>query len=74
MIGTIGNPALVDMNRVFSIKNVALLKEISDISMKYVYYYTFFYQKYFRKEAKGGKSKICFFEENKGIIFYFTTY
>lgn len=39
MIGTIGNPALVTTNKVFSIKNVALFKTSGDIEKaKYLYY------------------------------------
>ena len=54
MIGTIGNPVIVSNNKEFSIKNVALFKPyISEINMKYIYYYLTFAQTIMRKNASG---------------------
>ena len=54
MIGTIGNPVIVLKDREFSIKNVALFKPfLSDINMKYLYYYLLFAQEKMKKNASG---------------------
>lgn len=61
MIGTLGNPVLVDVDFIFAIKNVALIKfyDQSIIERKYLYYYlkSNFMKKYFESESKGGIQK-----------------
>lgn len=56
MIGSIGNPVIVDTNIKFSIKNVALFKnlELKQIHMPFVYFYLSLIQKDLRTNAKGG--------------------
>jgi len=55
MIGSIGNPALVKKDREFSIKNVALFKNINQImNMQYAYYYLLLEQKTMKKVSSGG--------------------
>ncbi|MDD3034892.1 MAG: restriction endonuclease subunit S [Bacteroidales bacterium] len=55
MIGSIGNPALVKKDREFSIKNVALFKNINQImNMQYAYYYLSIEQKTMKKISSGG--------------------
>ena len=60
MIGTIGNPVLInDMPREFSIKNVALFKSRNIINDKFIYYYvqSFMYMKALEKNLKGSTQK-----------------
>ena len=57
MIGTIGNPVLVNTDNRIAIKNIALLKSIFSINMKYIYYYVLMYQKYLKEGASGGNQK-----------------
>ena len=55
MIGSIGNPVLVSIDEEFSIKNMALFKNISSImDMKYVYWFLLFSQEIMKKKASGG--------------------
>lgn len=55
MIGNIGNPVLVSIDEGFSIKNMALFKNISSIiDMTYVYYFLLFSQEFMKKQASGG--------------------
>lgn len=56
MIGSIGNPVVVNKNREFCVKNVALFKMYSNnINItKYLYYYLCFAQHQLKKEASGG--------------------
>ena len=56
MIGSIGNPVLVEKYRDFSIKNVALFKPHNRerTYMKYVLYYLSYIQETLRFDAKGG--------------------
>ena len=56
MIGSIGNPVLVNKDREFSIKNVALFKPFSkNINyMKYVFFFSDYIQSELIKKAKGG--------------------
>lgn len=61
MIGTLGNPVLVNVDFVFAIKNVALIKfyDPSIIERKYLYYYLMsnIVKNYFENESKGGIQK-----------------
>ena len=60
MIGTIGNPVLInDMTVDFSIKNVALFKSRNKINNKFVYYYvqSFMYMKQLEMNLKGSTQK-----------------
>ena len=58
MIGTIGNPVLIDKDRDFCIKNVALFKKVSELLlMKYVFYYLTGEQYMMRRKAVGGVQK-----------------
>ncbi|WP_243419841.1 restriction endonuclease subunit S [Lactobacillus helveticus] len=57
MIGTIGNPVLVNTDRIFSIKNVALLKANTLINMRFVYMYILTIQDLLLKNASGGNQK-----------------
>ena len=56
MIGSIGNPVIVNENLEFSIKNVALFKYYKKglIIPKYLYYYLFFAQEDMKKQSSGG--------------------
>ena len=55
MIGSIGNPVLYKGNDVFSIKNMALFKNIKNIiNMEYIYYYLLLVQNDMKKYASGG--------------------
>ena len=54
MIGSIGNPVLVFTDTKFSIKNMALFKNISSIiDMRYLYWFLFFSQETMKKKASG---------------------
>ena len=54
MIGSIGNPVLCEVEKRFSIKNVALFKNISNMHyMKYLYYYLLHAQSTMKKKAAG---------------------
>lgn len=60
MIGTIGNPIIVNKTREFAIKNVALIKfNNSNILNRYVNYYlkSDKFKKYINKENRGGTQK-----------------
>ena len=55
MIGSIGNPVLYKGNDVFSIKNMALFKQIENgLNMEYVLMWLTFQQSDMRKQAAGG--------------------
>ena len=55
MIGSIGNPVLVNTNVIFSCKNVAIFKSIlSDLEMSYVHFYLSYAQEAMKKTATGG--------------------
>lgn len=55
MIGSIGNPVLVKKEREFSIKNVALFKNVNQImNMQYVYFYLEFEQDTMKRISSGG--------------------
>ncbi|MBU5428194.1 restriction endonuclease subunit S [Tissierella pigra] len=56
MIGSIGNPVIVNENLEFSIKNVALFKYYKKglITPKYLYYYLLFVQEDMKKQSSGG--------------------
>ena len=55
MIGSIGNPVLVNTNVIFSCKNVAIFKSIlRDLEMSYVHFYLFYAQEAMKKTATGG--------------------
>ncbi|ELC8423193.1 restriction endonuclease subunit S [Clostridium perfringens] len=55
MIGSIGNPVIVNQNIDFSIKNVALFKFYKNncVNNKFLYYYLLFIQDTIKKNAKG---------------------
>lgn len=55
MIGSIGNPVLIQDELEFSIKNVGLFKPmpINKVSMEYIYYYLLFAESGLRREASG---------------------
>ncbi|TGY16915.1 restriction endonuclease subunit S [Lactobacillus intestinalis] len=58
MIGTIGNPVLVDTDRKFGIKNVALLKHFtSELNMYFVLDYLLVLQVMWNSTASGGVQK-----------------
>lgn len=56
MIGTIGNPVIVDTDKDFCIKNVALFKRYkgSDFNMNYLYYFLLMEQYEMQKITLGG--------------------
>ena len=56
MIGSIGNPVIVNDNREFCIKNIALFKQISPklINIKYIYFILVFLQSRLKGIASGG--------------------
>ena len=56
MIGSIGNPVIVNKDRAFSVKNVALFKRYNAelTSNKYIYYYLLFIQDELKKISSGG--------------------
>ena len=58
MIGTIGNPIIVDTNKRFSIKNVALLKCFSKyLNMQYILNYLYILQNVFKENSNGAVQK-----------------
>ena len=58
MIGTIGNPILVSTDRKFAIKNVALLKKVTErLSMPFVLDYLMIAQIWWNKRATGAVQK-----------------
>ena len=58
MIGTIGNPILVSTDRKFAIKNVALLKKVTEkMSMPFVLDYLMIAQIWWNKRATGAVQK-----------------
>lgn len=56
MIGSIGNPVLIEEKPNFSIKNVALFKYYNDVGIipKYLFYYLMFAQHAMKENALGG--------------------
>ncbi len=55
MIGTIGNPVLVNEKRPFAIKNMALFKAIKNgLNMQFVYWFLYSQQDKMKKYATGG--------------------
>lgn len=56
MIGTVGNPAIVGNDSIFSIKNVALFKPLYDskLNFEFLYYLLLFAQNQMIKESSGG--------------------
>lgn len=56
MIGTIGNPVLVEKESEFCIKNMALFKKytINDININYIFWFLFYTQYELSKQASGG--------------------
>ena len=56
MIGSIGNPVIVDKDIEFSIKNVALFKPLESNKqvIKFVYYYLVMIQTHLRNNSRGG--------------------
>ena len=58
MIGTIGNPIIVDTKKRFSIKNVALLKCFSKyLNMQYILNYLYILQNVFKENSNGAVQK-----------------
>lgn len=60
MIGTIGNPVIVNTSQEFAIKNVALFKFLNDdIFNKYIYYFlnSSLTTRQFQKKSRGGTQK-----------------
>ncbi len=56
MIGTIGNPTIVDSSIEMSIKNVALFKFTYSLNLsnKYMFYFFSYAQEYMKKDSSGG--------------------
>lgn len=54
MIGSIGNPVLVNKDRDFSVKNMAIFKNNINIDMQYIYYFLQHEQDKIRKISSGG--------------------
>lgn len=73
MIGSIGNPVIVNGNIEFSIKNVALFKYYKKglIIPKYLYYYLFFSQKEMKKQSSGGVQSFVSLTFLRNYIFPF---
>lgn len=59
MIGTIGNPVIVNTDKEFSIKNVALYKFYKKgmINSKFIFFYLLFSEDNMNKDASGGVQK-----------------
>ena len=58
MIGSIGNPVIVDTDRKFGIKNVALLKNINhSLDMNFVLHYLYLLENLWIKNASGAVQK-----------------
>ena len=53
MIGSIGNPVIVQKDRDFSIKNVALFKKSQYLIIKYLYFYLYYIQDLLKSNATG---------------------
>jgi type I restriction enzyme S subunit len=54
MIGSIGNPVLVNKDREFAVKNMAIFKNNNNIDMKYIYYFLLYEQENMKKLSSGG--------------------
>ena len=74
MIGTIGNPVLLEsMPFKFAFKNMALIKNFSNsVLSKYIYYNILYLEAKFNKEAMGGVLKFISLDyiRNSIIPFY----
>lgn len=59
MIGSIGKPVLVDVNKEFAIKNVALLKKVpnTDVNMNYVLLLLYYSEAIMKNQSLGGVQK-----------------
>lgn len=59
MIGSIGKPVLVDSDKEFAIKNVALLKKVpnTDLNMKYVLLLLYYSEAIMKNQSLGGVQK-----------------
>lgn len=70
MIGSIGNPVIVNTKKTFSIKNVALLKNIdASIDMNYVLKYLIFAQKFLLLNASGAVQKFISLKKIRMFLF-----
>lgn len=69
MIGTIGNPVIIDTDMLFSIKNVALFKMFSKyISNMFVYYFLLMSESYLDKIASGGVQKFVSLKKFRSMV------
>ncbi|MBQ8860665.1 MAG: restriction endonuclease subunit S [Ruminococcus sp.] len=70
MIGTIGNPYLVDVSTEFAIKNVALIKfNKREANNRYIYYFlqSENFRKYITKNNRGGTQKFLSLKDIRNI-------
>ena len=71
MIGTIGNPYLVDVFSDFAIKNVALIKfPKKDVINKFIWYFlkSYAFRRYVDKNNKGGTQKFLSLNDIRNVL------
>ena len=70
MIGTIGNPVLVSkVDYQFSVKNMAILKQISTINMEFVYYFIIYFSTELKNMSSGAVQNFVSLKQLRNIFF-----
>ncbi|WP_242259051.1 restriction endonuclease subunit S [Streptococcus thoraltensis] len=70
MIGTVGNPVLVpELDYDFSVKNVAILKYISELNMEFTYYFIQFHSIELKKNSSGAVQSFVSLKTLRQILF-----
>ncbi|WP_074414375.1 restriction endonuclease subunit S [Streptococcus suis] len=70
MIGTVGNPVLVpELDYEFSVKNVAILKHITELNMKFTYYFTQYHSIELKKISSGAVQNFVSLKTLRQILF-----
>ena len=73
MIGSIGNPVIVDTDRKFGIKNVALLKNINhSLDMNFVLHYLYLLENLWIKNASGAVQKFISLKKIRSSLIPFS--
>ncbi|MGM5857701.1 restriction endonuclease subunit S [Streptococcus suis] len=70
MIGTVGNPVLVPkLDYEFSVKNVAILKHITELNMKFTYYFIQYHSIELKKISSGAVQNFVSLKTLRQILF-----
>ncbi|MCO8191831.1 restriction endonuclease subunit S [Streptococcus suis] len=70
MIGTVGNPVLVpELDYEFSVKNVAILKHITELNMKFTYYFIQYHSIELKKISSGAVQNFVSLKTLRQILF-----